>query len=658
MGDRVAINEARSDGICAAIQRAKTQGRSLYLVVDKKGLFDISDKMPSTPLSLAHLTSETLQDLLDQKALTRITPRDCFTGSAKNKLSSREKDILALGLARCLMEFFDANIELALHSWRPECVYFLRSTRGHARDRILYISLKPLGPASSEESPVQSASPVGPGNPVLLSFARLLLEIENGENIALEVKPDRRANLPSWGEMCDIVERIESEGGGNYLQAVKGCLYLHIALRKIQNEAVDLSLSDLLRKTIYEQIVHRLEANVNPEKYKRKRRDSVTEIPLAKKLSLAPPAPSSTPNPIQVHPEKRNHPTDRKDFEIAIVCALPLEYDAVAGLVDEFWDTDFGCADGDPNIYTHGRIGKFNVVLLVLPSMGKVSAAGSSASLRLSYPRLSIVLLTGICGGVPFPVSGEKILLGDVVISRHIVQYDLGRRYPNEFKTKDTAEDTYGRASPGVRRLLTLLQTHTASEKMESLTARYLQDLQSKSARKRRGPNYDFPGASEDRVFQPNYHHERHASHSLSLSSVIHKMQDSSQSYNVSCEEARCDLGKLIPRERVEQKQLLEKQGRIAEAQAPLIFIGTIGSADTVMKSGEERDRIASLHNLIAFEMEGAGLWDETPCLVVKAVCDYADSHKNKKWQNFAAATAASATKALLDFYVHREPSR
>jgi nucleoside phosphorylase len=43
---------------------------------------------------------------------------------------------------------------------------------------------------------------------------------------------------------------------------------------------------------------------------------------------------------------------------------------------------------------------------------------------------------------------------------------------------------------------------------------------------------------------------------------------------------------------------------------------------------------------------------------VVKAVCDYADSHKNKLWQDFAAATAATAasvTKALLERYIQRE---
>ena len=62
------------------------------------------------------------------------------------------------------------------------------------------------------------------------------------------------------------------------------------------------------------------------------------------------------------------------------------------------------------------------------------------------------------------------------------------------------------------------------------------------------------------------------------------------------------------------------------------------------MKSGADRDRIA-------FEMEGAGAWDQIPCIVMKGICDYGDSHKNKGWQAFAAATAASVAKAILGRY-------
>ncbi|KAH7343110.1 P-loop containing nucleoside triphosphate hydrolase protein [Pyrenochaeta sp. MPI-SDFR-AT-0127] len=36
------------------------------------------------------------------------------------------------------------------------------------------------------------------------------------------------------------------------------------------------------------------------------------------------------------------------------------------------------------------------------------------------------------------------------------------------------------------------------------------------------------------------------------------------------------------------------------------------------------------------------------PCLVIRGICDYADSHKNKQWQAYAAGTAAAYAKEVL----------
>lgn len=69
------------------------------------------------------------------------------------------------------------------------------------------------------------------------------------------------------------------------------------------------------------------------------------------------------------------------------------------------------------------------------------------------------------------------------------------------------------------------------------------------------------------------------------------------------------------------------------------------------MKSGHHRDDIVKKEGVIGFEMEGAGVWYNIPCIVVKGVCDYADSHKNKAWQAYAAATGASAAKAFLRYW-------
>ena len=67
------------------------------------------------------------------------------------------------------------------------------------------------------------------------------------------------------------------------------------------------------------------------------------------------------------------------------------------------------------------------------------------------------------------------------------------------------------------------------------------------------------------------------------------------------------------------------------------------------MRNAAERDRVsAELGGVLCFEMEAAGLMNEFPCLVIRGICDYADSHKNKKWQPYAAGVAAAYAKELL----------
>lgn len=47
--------------------------------------------------------------------------------------------------------------------------------------------------------------------------------------------------------------------------------------------------------------------------------------------------------------------------------------------------------------------------------------------------------------------------------------------------------------------------------------------------------------------------------------------------------------------------------------------------------------------------MEEAGLMNNFPFLVIRGICDYADVHRNDRWQNYAAATAAALANELLE---------
>ncbi|PKK49411.1 hypothetical protein CI102_6360 [Trichoderma harzianum] len=335
-------------------------------------------------------------------------------------------------------------------------------------------------------------------------------------------------------------------------------------------------------------------------------------------------------------------PRSREDFQIAIICALPLEYDVVSLLFDRFWDDDesYGRARGDMNSYTNGRMGQYDVVLALLPNMGTVAAAGAAASFRSSYPNLQLAFLVGICGSVPR--SGEnEIHLGDVIISKSAVQYDLGKQYHKAFVIKDTVDDSLGRPNKNIRSLVASFETEHIRDQLQQKACLYLKDLQSAAAKKRRPQNYQYPGINNDKLFFTAYRHKHRGPQPCNF---CDNPTDAfcEQAAKASCIDLGCDETQLVKRTDVEMR---------GSTGDPEIFVGRIASGNSVMKSGEHRDKIAKEQKVIALEMEGAGVWDEIPCIIVKGVCDYADSHKNHLWQQYAAATAASVMKAVLGRY-------
>ncbi|KAM0513499.1 hypothetical protein ACHAPE_007761 [Trichoderma viride] len=357
-------------------------------------------------------------------------------------------------------------------------------------------------------------------------------------------------------------------------------------------------------------------------------------------------------------------PANRDEFEVALVCSLPLEYDAVSLLFDQFWDENgdpYGRAIGDPNTYATGRFGNFDVVLVLLPNTGKVSAASATASLRSSYPGLRLVILTGICGAVPSSDAGDEILLGDVIISKDVIQYDYGKQYPDNFIVKDTTEDSLGRPDKNIRSLVAVLETARERERIEERAALLLEKIQDAAAKKLRhlkADTYQYPGSASDKLFQASYRH-KHYNSLQCLCAQCHEYSDPvcEESRLLACDVLECDEKYVIPRQRLGTNRQLEQQKTSEEARVPSVFIGRFGSSDTMLRSGEHRDLIAKHYGVLAFEMEGAGVWDELPCIIVKGVCNYADSHTNNHWQNFAAATAASVAKSLVERYTKTDKS-
>lgn len=342
-------------------------------------------------------------------------------------------------------------------------------------------------------------------------------------------------------------------------------------------------------------------------------------------------------------------PSHRDDFEVAIVCALKAEFDAISLVIDEFWDNHddpYGKAVGDTNSYRTGRIGKHNVALLQLRQMGKAHAAAAAASLRSSFNKLRLVLLVGGCAAVP-QRKNANIVLGDVIISTGIVQYDFGRKFPNQFIRKDTPQDNLIKPCKEIGNLLNALQTATITNHLLTKTASLLTDLQKNARDKGYGSRYEYPGVNEDKLYKADYHHKHH-SLECHTCSMTHEMMCDTALWT-TCEDLGCgEQGLVTGRQRLEEKLKLCQSGDITH-QNPNIFFGLVGSGDTVMKSGCDRDKLAAAEDVIAFEMEAAGLWEDVPSLVIKGVFDYGDSHKNKLWHHFSSATAACAARAIIE---------
>ena len=132
---------------------------------------------------------------------------------------------------------------------------------------------------------------------------------------------------------------------------------------------------------------------------------------------------------------------------------------------------------------------------------------------------------------------------------------------------------------------------------------------------------FEDPGAEQDRLFQNDCSHPE-------------------EFPDENCEDC-CDLSR---------SQLRHSRGVGAARQtdAPRIHYGNIASSNQLQISASMRNQLQEELGVICFEMEGAGVIQKHPCLVIRGICDYSDSHKNKKWQPYAAATAAAYAKELL----------
>jgi nucleoside phosphorylase len=362
----------------------------------------------------------------------------------------------------------------------------------------------------------------------------------------------------------------------------------------------------------------------------------------------------------QTATESKTH----SEYAVGWVCALPKEQTAAIAMLDQI-HADLPKPPTDHNIYTLGSIGKHNIVIACLPKgkIGTNSAATVATQMVDTFPSIKFGLMVGIGGGIP-----PKVRLGDIVVSSPVdqfpgvVQWDMGKAEEGGFK------QTGALNNPPRALLAALTKIETEHAMKGSKIPEYLDEL--KERWPKLSPKYIRSDSLKDILFAPdNPHRSQRQRQSIfgmvwktilafalflfgwwtvaptervteqvtssTASTAVDGGQNSSVGADDEVNDCRfCNMAKVIKR----------------KPRDMCVHYGLIASGNQVIKNAKLRDELnKSLGgNVLCVEMEAAGLIDNFPCIVIRGVCDYADSHKNKDWQEHAAAVAAAFAKELL----------
>jgi nucleoside phosphorylase len=326
----------------------------------------------------------------------------------------------------------------------------------------------------------------------------------------------------------------------------------------------------------------------------------------------------------------------------------------------------------DHNAYTLGSIGRHNIVIACLPMgvIGNNSVTHVATQMVNTFPFIKFGLMVSIGGGIP-----PKVRLGDVVVSKPdgkfpgVVQWDFGKAIDGG-KFEQT-----GSLDRPPKELLAALSKLVARHNMnKSDIPRFVEDLRTNPFLP---PNYTRSDSIKDILFAADNPHRTQGrwkvlgstvwetvlgllaylvgwwvfaplkpgvDQNINIPSVIDLDGEQKRwvEANEDEEECRfCDTTRIIKR----------------RPRATRVHYGLIASGNQVVKDARFRDALNKTFegNILCLEMEAAGLLESFPCIVIRGICDYADSHKNRVWQDHAAAVAAAFAKELLSIVPARQ---
>ncbi|KAL9572181.1 hypothetical protein ACKAV7_003669 [Fusarium commune] len=299
---------------------------------------------------------------------------------------------------------------------------------------------------------------------------------------------------------------------------------------------------------------------------------------------------------------------DPKDYKVAWIAPLEIEAKAALCLLDERHRGRFPVDRGDDYVFHAGAMGGHNIIIATLPAgqeYGTGSAAALASQVKKFFPNLWFGLLVGVAAGLPdlSRVPIRDIRLGDVLVGlpdgegAGLVPYELGKETEDGFQPLRFGH-SLAITEPIVRAAI-------GSIKLEA--------------------------PSDTEIFLPYYEKIRSCEHATGT--FADPGQDNDILY------LSCDNG---------QEKVVERSPR-SNHQRTRVWYGPIGSGDKLLKNAQKRNELRDRYGIIGLEMEAAGTMNRIPVGVIRGVCDYGDRYKNKDWQPYAAAMAASYARALLD---------
>ncbi|CAF3458817.1 unnamed protein product [Fusarium graminearum] len=299
---------------------------------------------------------------------------------------------------------------------------------------------------------------------------------------------------------------------------------------------------------------------------------------------------------------------DPRYYKVAWIAPLEIEAKAAMHLLDELHPGRFPVDRGDDYVFQAGAMAGHSIVIATLPAgqhYGNVSAAGLAGQVKRFFPNLWFGLLVGVAAGLPdlSCVPARDIRLGDVLVglsvgeSAGLVPYDLGKETDDGFQPLRLGH-SLSMTEPIVRSAI---------------------------------GNIRLQAPNDTEVFLPYYEKICNCKHATGT------FADPGQDNDILFNDDGDD--KVVERPRRPKSNY----------QRARVWYGPIGSGDKLLKNAKKRNELRDKYGIIGLEMEAAGIMNRIPVGVIRGVCDYGDRHKNKDWQPYAAAMAASYARALLD---------